>query len=65
MPKVRRSKYSLKRKSLKRKSLKRKSKNNRRTVSKSKKRKYNKKGGFVRSGSYPVNPTREVSPGPK
>ena len=60
MPKVRRSKYSLKRKS-----LKRKSKNNRRTVSKSKKRKYNKKGGFVRSGSYPVNPTREVSPGPK
>lgn len=60
MPKVRRNKYSLKRKS-----LKRKSKNNRRKVSKSKKRKYNKKGGFVRSGSYPVNPTRGVSPGPK
>lgn len=60
MPKVRRNKYSLKSKS-----LKRKSKNNRRKVSKSKKRKYNKKGGFVRSGSYPVNPTREVSPGPK
>lgn len=60
MPKVRRNKYSLKRKS-----LKRKSKNNRRKVSKSKKRKYNKKGGFVRSGSYPVNPTRGVSPGLK